>query len=163
MKTRLENVGSNSELSLPEMNSFIPEKFDVPSAKADVPLVHPWIIVDNPVIRIWHKKDDTFLVPKADVYFEIRTPLAYESVQGCVLTRLYTDLLKDAINEFAYCAEVAGLSFNLDNSTDGIVLYVYGYNHKLDILFSKLAHKMSSFPIDESNFERVKDAVFLID
>lgn len=114
----------NTELILPKVNSFIPSHFDTDSVKAVEPVSHPWIILDTEVIRLWHKMDDTFLTPKGNVNFEIKSPLAYESVKSSLLTRLYTELLKECLNEYSYYAEVAGLAYNLDNSTSGISLTI---------------------------------------
>ena len=39
--------------------------------------------------------------------------------------RLYTDILKDSLNEYAYDAEVAGLSYNIENQLEGmLVMYI---------------------------------------
>jgi insulysin len=154
----LENLSLNDNLRLPDHNEFIPENFTVSHPKLAVPATQPSLLSETNQLRLWHKQDDTFMVPRANVYFEVRTPIAYESVENCILTRLFSDLLKDSLNEFAYPAEVAGLAFNLENTTDGIVVSVYGYNDKLHVLLAEIASKMASFPIDEFHFHRVKDA-----
>jgi insulysin len=158
LKNDLESLKLNAELRLPSHNEFIAENFTVSHPKLDKPKVEPSLVVDTPLLRLWHKQDDTFMVPKANVYIEVRTPIAYQSAKNCMLTRLYSDLLKDCLNEFAYFAEVAGLNFNLENTTDGIILSLYGYNDKLHVLMSEICTKMASFPIDEFHFHRVKDA-----
>ncbi|KAI8902913.1 Metalloenzyme, LuxS/M16 peptidase-like protein [Globomyces pollinis-pini] len=159
LKTRLRSLEPNPDLAIPEENTFIPEIFDVDQVKVEPPVVSPSIIRDTALLRLWHKKDDTFLVPKAYVCFEIKTPLAYENVRYCVLTRLYTELLKDCLAEFSYFAEVAGFSYSLENSTDGILLTAHGCNDKLLTLIKKIVQKMNTFPITESTFKRVKESL----
>lgn len=65
-------------------------------------------------------------MPRANVWILFRSPLAYATPTNCVKTRLYTDLLKDSLNEYAYDAEVAGLSYNIENQLEGmLVMYLY--------------------------------------
>nr|KAJ3423186.1 Insulinase (Peptidase M16) [Polyrhizophydium stewartii] len=157
LKQRLASLGPNAELHLPEPNSFIPEDFTVERVRIPKPATHPLIIADTPLIRLWHKRDDTFFVPKANAYFALTSPLAYESVLSCVLTRLFADLFKDALNEFSYYAEIAGLEYKLDNTVDGMTLTIHGYNDKIHVLLGKIGEKMKSFTVDESQFARIKE------
>jgi insulysin len=154
---KLANIKLNDLLSLPERNLLLPESFLIHNTKSEIASTQPKIIHETPVIRLWHKLDDTFLVPKTNAFFEIRSSVAYSSVENCVLTRLYTDLLKDLINEFSYFADIAGLSFHLDNSIDGLILDVSGFNDKLDILLQEIVDKMAEFDVTEDNFVRVKN------
>jgi insulysin len=158
LKGELVSLQSNSELHLPDHNEFIAENFTVSHPKALQPKKVPTLVLDTALIRFWHKEDDTFMVPKANVYIEIRTPIAYHSAKNCMLTRLFSDLLKDTLNEFSYFAEVAGLSFDLENTTDGIILSLHGFNDKLHVLLSEICSKMATFPADDFHFHRVKDA-----
>ena len=51
---------------------------------------------------------------------------AYTSPEAAVLTRLYVKLLNDYLNETAYDAELAGLSYGLSNTQSGFLLSFYG-------------------------------------
>lgn len=154
---KLANIKSNDSLSLPQPNLLIPESFLVYNTKSEIASIQPKIIHETPVLRLWHKLDDTFLVPKTNAFFEIRSSIAYSSVENCVLTCLYTDLLKDLINEFSYFSDIAGLSFHLDNTIDGLVLDISGFNDKLDILLKEIVDKMAEFDVKEDSFVRVKN------
>lgn len=115
--------------------------------------VGPAVIVDTPHVRCWHKLDDKFKLPKAIVHMEITSPSAYATPRACVLTRLFTELFKvrprqlvwrtgmsmyiklayvllqESLAEYSYIAEVAGLSYSLDNSVYGLVLTLMGYRY----------------------------------
>ncbi|KAJ3270626.1 Insulinase (Peptidase M16) [Terramyces sp. JEL0728] len=159
--SKISTAARNSQLEFPEKNSFIPENFQV-IGKSDTskPLVHPWIISESPKMRLWHKKDDRFFTPKANLFFEIRTPLGYESARSFMLTRLFVELVKDSLIEYSYFAEVAGLTYNIDNSTDGLILTIYGYNDKLSILLKKIIEKIVSLSANEDHFARIKDSLY---
>ena len=51
---------------------------------------------------------------------------AYVSPEAAVLTRLFVKLLSDDLNEMAYDAELAGLSYGLHNTKQGLLLTFYG-------------------------------------
>lgn len=52
---------------LPGPNLFIPEKLDVERINVTNPALRPVLLKDTPRSRLWHKKDDRFWLPKANV------------------------------------------------------------------------------------------------
>ncbi|KAH6579183.1 hypothetical protein BASA60_003367 [Batrachochytrium salamandrivorans] len=153
---RLSQIKLNPELHLPKPNSFIPEDFSVQKVAVEKPSTHPMIILESPVLRLWHKQDDTFFVPRVNIYFDMTTPLAYQDATSCVLSKLFTDLFKDSLNEFSYYAEVAGLHYRFDNTVDGLMLSLHGYNDKMHILLDKIAEKMVTYVTNDQQFDRIK-------
>ncbi|KAI8982604.1 Metalloenzyme, LuxS/M16 peptidase-like protein [Pilobolus umbonatus] len=144
-------------LVLPEPNAFIPTNFETTKVEVKTPWKRPKLIENTPLLRLWHKKDDTFWVPRANAWIMFRSPLAYATPSNCVKTRLYTDLLKDSLNEYAYDAEVAGLCYNIENQLEGILLAIGGYNDKLPVLLEKVIQKMRDFQVDPERFKLLKD------
>lgn len=56
--------------------------------------------------------DQTFNVPRANVFFLVTLKDAYSSLKNSLLTELYVDLLRDALNELLYQVE-RKISINL--------------------------------------------------
>lgn len=52
------------------------------------------------------------------------SPLAYLDPLNCNLTHMLVQLFKDALNEYAYAAEVAGLKWELVNTKYGLIVSV---------------------------------------
>ncbi|TPX31670.1 hypothetical protein SmJEL517_g05085 [Synchytrium microbalum] len=150
-------LSTDSELHLPEPNDFIPTNFDVKRIPKPETMQYPSIIRETPTIRLWHKKDDTFFVPKVYTTWLIKNPYAYASPRNTVLARLFTELMKDYLSEYSYYAEVAGLHYGLDIQTDGVLLTMDGYNDKLSILLSKVVDKIKHFHVDSKRYEVVKE------
>ena len=144
-------------LHLPKPNELIPSDFSVRVIPASSPA--PRLIKNTALSRLWFKKDDTFFVPKLNAYFILRTPLAYASPKFSILTRMYNELVKDALIEFAYYAEVGGIGYHLDNQTDGLVMQFEGFNHKLPSLVTTVLEKLVAFQISTERFELVKEQV----
>jgi len=65
------------------------------------------------------------------VYLDFLSPDAYSSPTNAVLTALFTRLVTDALNELAYPAEVAGLSYSVYYTQRGWHVGARGYNHRL--------------------------------
>ena len=58
-------TASASELHLPHKNQFIPTQLEVEKKDVKEPALAPRMILNDELARTWHKKDDTFWVPKA--------------------------------------------------------------------------------------------------
>ncbi|KAJ3032634.1 hypothetical protein HDV00_007305 [Rhizophlyctis rosea] len=151
----LRNPTEDFGLHLPEPNIFIPENLDV--VKIDKQPLPPTIIKDTPIVRLWHKKDDTFFVPRADVKFLIRSPLAYSSPKNAVMCQLYVDLLNDALTDVAYHADRAGLEYNVDQELTGVEVNIWGFNDKISVLLDVVVGKMMSLIIDEGKLGVMKE------
>jgi hypothetical protein len=56
----------------------------------------------------------------------------------------------------AYYAEIAGLSYNIQNTASGFQVFLSGYNHKLATLGEKILEKIVSFEVKEERFTVIK-------
>lgn len=143
-------------LYLPSKNEFIPTDFSLVSREEN-PTQYPVIIKNTPLSRVWFKQDDEFLLPKANISLEFVSPLAYLDPHSCNMTYMFVMLFKDALNEYAYAAELAGLKWELSNTKYGMVLGISGYNNKQHVLLDKIMEKMTNFKIDPKRFEILKE------
>ncbi|KAI9226187.1 MAG: Metalloenzyme, LuxS/M16 peptidase-like protein, partial [Piptocephalis tieghemiana] len=164
------------ELHLPRPNEFIPTRFETakpvakdpgsPAPPMPKPLRHPQLVEnsgpDGTGIRLWHKRDDQFWVPKVYVWAWIRTPLAYASPRTSVLTRLYAELVRDALNEYSYDAEVAGLSWSIHTDVDGLVLSLEGYNDRMPVLLQKVIQGLREFRPSPERFDLIREQLLRV-
>lgn len=153
---RWNNANENSDLRLPVKNEFIATKFDIKSQEANVDKF-PTIIADTPFVRLWFKKDDEFLVPRAKMIFDFVSPLAYMDPLSCNLSNMFVQLFRDSLNEYAYAADLAGLEWELGNNKYGITLAIAGYNDKQRVLLNKIMDRMVNFNIDPKRFKVLKE------
>ncbi|KAE9395045.1 insulin-degrading enzyme [Gymnopus androsaceus JB14] len=138
-----------TELLLPGPNEFIPTNLDVDKRENVEPVKRPHLIRETPLSTLWHKKDDRFWVPKAQVVIDIRSPISNSSSRSVVLTRLFTDLVTDSLSEFAYDAELAGLSYSCISHTKGISVTLQGYNDKMTVLVWHVLEKLKKMEVLE--------------
>ncbi|KYM97128.1 Insulin-degrading enzyme [Cyphomyrmex costatus] len=145
----------NDDLKLPPKNKFIATTFDIkPQTNIEK---FPIILEDTSFVRLWYKKDDEFLVPRARMIFDFFSPFAFLDPLNCNLTYMFIKLFRDSLNEYTYAADLAGLQWELGNSEYGITLSISGYDNKQHVLLEKLMDRMINFKVDPKRFEILKE------
>ncbi|OWO99030.1 hypothetical protein B2J93_6607 [Marssonina coronariae] len=145
-----------TELHLPHENQFIPTKLEVEKKEVKDPAISPKLIRNEELVRTWYKKDDQFWVPKANLFVKLRSTLPNDTAENWLKSRIYTDLVRDALEEYAYDAELAGLEFSISNAL-GIEIAVCGYNDKLSVLLEKVLFTMRDLEVKVDRFEIIKE------
>jgi len=150
------NAGLSDKLKMPPKNEFIPEQLDLVNREESCTL--PATLKTTKLSRVWYKQDEEFLLPKAVLYVEMFSPLAYLDPLRCSQICLLSSLFHDALNEYTYAAELAGLNYSLNSTKYGLQLSVKGYSDKLPTLLQKLVDKLTSFTIDAQRFKILKES-----
>ncbi|KAG2687115.1 hypothetical protein I3843_09G037900 [Carya illinoinensis] len=109
--------------------------------------------------RLWYKPDTKFSTPKAYVKMDFNCPHAGNSPEAEVLTDLFTRLLMDYLNEYAYYAQVAGLYYGINQTDCGFQVTLVGYNHKLRALLDTVLAKIAKFKVKADRFSVIKEMV----
>jgi insulysin len=147
------------DLHLPHENQFIPTKLEVEKKEIKEPALAPKLIRNDDLVRTWFKKDDQFWVPKANLFVNCRNTLPNATAENSLKARLYTDMVRDALEEYSYDAELAGLDYSVSAHSMGIEIAVSGYNDKLSVLLEKVLLTMRDLEIKEDRFEIIKERV----
>lgn len=124
-------------LHLPAPNEFIAEDVSLVELPTDIPEV-PQLALQSGRQKIWFMPDEQFRVPRGFTYINFRSPEVGQSAEQTARGALYTALLTDQVNEFAYPAQLAGMSFNFYRNAQGIGLRVGGYSDKQALLLKRL-------------------------
>lgn len=143
-------------LRVPEDNPFVPSDFalrcDAPGAdpaetqpKTPLDVLPPKniSIPENTLVKLWHKTDSIFRVPRAYINAHIMTPVYKMGPRAVVMLRLFCELLQDDLNTYSYSAATAGISYNFSFS-DRLTFAVGGFNHKLPVLLERVASRLRS-------------------
>ncbi|XP_039264342.2 insulin-degrading enzyme-like [Styela clava] len=155
-KEKWNNVELNDKLRLPEPNEFIPSSLSqklVPESNPELPKL---IKMDN-FSKVWFKQDSTFNLPKATISVDFYSPYAYVDPHHYNMVHLFVDLFVDALNEYSYAAEIAGLGFKLSNTVYGMCLTIDGYEDKQMVLLEKILTRLTNFTIDPQRFTILKE------
>ncbi|KAE9621676.1 putative insulysin [Lupinus albus] len=146
----------DENLHLPAPNIFIPTDFSLKTVQEKVKF--PVLLSRSSYSALWYKPDTLFSIPKAYVKIDFHCPYAGNSPEAEVLTHIFTELLMDYLNEYAYYAQVAGLYYHIDHS-DGFQVTLLGYNHKLRILLETIVEKIATFRVKTDRFSVIKEMV----
>ncbi|KAL8948045.1 MAG: hypothetical protein Q9222_005737 [Ikaeria aurantiellina] len=147
------------DLHLPHKNEFIPTNLSVDKKEVAEPAKTPKLVRNDERVRAWWKKDDRFWVPKANVYIMLRNPLAKATPETAVKTNIFCELVKDALDEYSYDAEIAGLEYQLSSFSMGIDIDVGGYSDKMAVLLEKVLVSMRDLEVKPDRFKIIKERV----
>lgn len=145
-----------SALHLPEPNEFIARNVDLIDLPADVPAV-PQLVVDTKKQQVWYQPDEHFRVPKGVTYMHFRSPAAGQDPYQSAMAALYTALMSDKVNEFAYPARLAGLGFSIGKRGNGIAISLSGYTDKQSLLLTRLLEDLREPGFSRQRFENIRN------
>ena len=145
------------ELFLPNINQFIPKKLEVEKKEVKEPALAPRVIRNDDIARTWWKKDDTFWVPKASLIVCCRSRLISATADNSIKAKVFTDLVRDALEEYSYDADLAGLQYNVALHSPGLFIEVSGYDDKLSVLLEQVLITMRDIVIKDDRFEIIKE------
>ncbi|XP_071638924.1 insulin-degrading enzyme-like [Temnothorax longispinosus] len=149
-----KHVGLSPDLKFPPENKFIPKKLDI---KIIVPWFIPIIVRDTSFVRVWHKKDDKFFVPKATMIFDFVSPFAYMDPFSSNLTQMFVCLLRESLKKYTYIANLAGIKWQITGTKYGINLVIDGYDEMQRVLLEKTLDQMINLEIDPMWFKILKE------
>lgn len=154
---QFENITSiNENLRYPKPNEFIPNDLSLKEIeKFDTPV----LIKNTPTAKCWHYPDTTFKVPHTNLRVSLQIPSSYSSPKAVVMTRVLINLYCNALNEFAYSAHVARISYNL-SAGRALDLHVEGFSQKLPMFVKKLFEKIVNLEIQPDRFLLSKEKIF---
>ena len=152
-------IALHNGLHLPTPNVFIPTDFALVAReeKSSSSVKVPSLLQDTAKSRLWYLQDNEFMKPKACLSIELISPLAYVDPHHSNLVSMFVRLFDDALTEYTYNAEIAGLWYSLQPTKYGIVLQTRGYHQKQDVLLDKIITSMKNFVVDDNRFQVLKE------
>ncbi len=144
-------------LNLPGPNEFIPENFDVINKPAlETKVKAPCLIVDKDM-KIWHKIDDTFECPKANVRILFRTDVVTSSIDDAVGLHLFVELLKHKLTPILYPADIAGFSYDMSIQNEGLELRLSGFSERLSLVLDVILRTAENLTVSTESFDMIKE------
>lgn len=142
-------------LQLPEPNEFVAEDVSLVALPRD-PADVPELVLETDKQKVWFLTDTEFRVPKGVTYIHFQSAHIGQTASQSAMASLYTSLLGDKVNEFAYPARLAGLGFGFGKRGHGISLSLSGYTDKQSLLLEKLLQDIREPRFSEQRFENIR-------
>ncbi|GGY66057.1 peptidase M16 [Cellvibrio zantedeschiae] len=153
----------HQKLGLPERNIFIPKNLVLkapsmlPASDGQAGKNVPALLVNNEDLKLWFLQDRKFRSPKAELNFRFKLPVLNNSLENTARTQLFAALITDQLNEYAYPASLAGLTFSVKANSRGLEVNVAGYTDKQSLLMNKILAAIGQASFTEARFETLKD------
>ena len=106
---------------------------------------------------LYYSQDTEFQRPKVTLTFRILQPEADATLENTVLKGLFANCVNEALNEDAYPASMAGLSYGFSAGLGGVNLTVTGYSASASTLLEKVVATLRNTSISEERFAAIKD------
>ncbi len=145
-------VKPHFSISVPRPNPFVPTSIAIKgSASEQATLPHPSLLVNAPGGKLYACEDDRFLIPEVSWTFTIKTPsITPSNPKSLALADLFCHIVNEKLNSTAYEAMLAGLSYSLNSSQEGLVLTLVGYQDKADAFLRTILTTMrAAYPNKE--------------
>lgn len=149
------NDSAVSAMHLPRSNEFIAQDVSLVPLPQAMPAI-PEVALETGRQKIWFMPDGEFRVPRGVTYLNIRSPEVGATAEQTARVALYTTLLSDQVNEFAYPARLAGMDFDIYKHSQGIGLRVSGYTDKQELLLQKLLDSVVAPTFSEQRFMDIR-------
>lgn len=153
----------HQKLALPERNVFIAKNTAI-KAPSMLPVQEslagkniPALLVNNDGFKLWFLQDKNFRSPKAELNFRFKLPQLNNSLESAARTQLFVALLADQLNEYAYPAKLAGLTYEVTANARGFDLKVAGYTDKQSLLVNKILTAIAQPDFAPLRFEKLKE------
>ncbi|XP_037484473.1 insulin-degrading enzyme-like 1, peroxisomal [Triticum dicoccoides] len=156
MQKWVENA-PNEDLHLPKPNIFIPTDLSLKNVEEKTSF--PCMLRKTLFSRLWYKPDTMFFTPKVFIKMDFHCPLSNSSPESSVLTDVFTRLLMDYLNDYAYDAEVAGLYYAVRPNDTGFQVTMVGYNDKMRTLLDTVIGKIADFEVKIDRFSVIKETM----
>lgn len=146
-------------IALPKPNPFIPEDLSLKPLPKDPPQLPQVLPGAPPLAGLFHRQDDKLLQPKAHADFLIYTPYVCKDIESYVKAELWCRCVSEALQEYAYDAQIAGMDYSISLGPTFVRLALDGYNDKLGVLLGAVTDKMKSFTeVPDDVYSIVADA-----
>jgi insulysin len=97
--------------------------------------------------------------PRASVLTRWSRSFKFKIFSFLLPYRLYSDIVKDSLTEFAYDADLAGLSYSFLPHSMGLYVSMNGYNDKMTVLVGHVLEKVKGLAVDPQRLAVIKDQV----
>uniref|UniRef100_A0A0E0QA39 Insulin degrading enzyme n=1 Tax=Oryza rufipogon TaxID=4529 RepID=A0A0E0QA39_ORYRU len=145
------------DLHMPKPNIFLPSDLSLKNAEEKASF--PCMLRKTLFSRVWYKPDTMFFTPKAYIKMDFHCPLSRSSPESSVLTDVFTRLLMDYLNDYAYDAQVAGLYYGVRPNDTGFQITMVGYNDKMRTLLETVIGKIAEFEVKADRFSVIKETI----
>ena len=149
---RWQKAEANFELSLIGKNPYLPTSLDLIDEPNDQ---KPVLIVDRGGLKVWHQKSTEFGAPKGEIVVLLESELV-QGVYGYTVAELYAAYVQEQLREALYPALMAGLSYHIQPTKEGVSFVFEGYSDKQFELLKTVITAFAEIAVDSDRLMLTK-------
>src|SRR5690606_23150712 len=119
------------------------EKFDKP------------IRLDFPY-EVWYNYENSH-IPKVCVIVEIKLPFMYDNIKKYISMNIFINMINRVLRGFLYDAILCNTTYSLALVRDELVIQLYGFNDKIDLMVSKIIDCLINIDVNYVTFTHAKN------
>lgn len=151
---------ADPQISIPQPNQWIPRHQTLLNTQYQKQMPHPDKLIDNGIGILYFAQDHLYLIPEASLSFLIKSPkLNPGNPLDAVLTELHLNIVEEGMKKISYDAEMAGLTFDLKRTEEGIAITINGYSEKTPRLIQELADYLKNYRTSPEQFQLIKECL----
>lgn len=152
---RWKSINNHYSLSLPELNSLLPERFDLVKKNLQTT---PTKITSPRGSLLYIKHSEYFSVAKGGINVNLNTDLGTKSATGQALLKLLQQALTDKLSTLNAQAKNAGMSLRV-NQQQGLTFITSGFSDKQLELQSSAINELATKNFNGKEFNQWKTVV----
>lgn len=118
----------------------------------------PKLISEFP-IKIWHREDNSFKLPKNSIFVLIRSPINLETAENAAMTKILKFIFEKNVQEQFYDAFKVGYNFEMSSLCAGLEFKLNGYRDKNDQIIIEMIKMFQNISINPDEFTQAKSTV----
>ena len=148
----------NAPFVFPEKNPYLPTNLEpIEACAPNSQYITPLLIEESDMSKIYYAKDDRFFIPKVSMQLTIKTPKAnYAYAKQAALMNLVVFATNEKLRETCRQAAYADLHGMVFPSSDGLKLFISGFDEKADTLLFNMLAKLQSLDLTKGEFNTYK-------
>lgn len=150
----LTSVTAEPSMAITKPNPYLVE--EVQLLATEMHQADPVLLRQGHGWQLWYKADTEFNSPKGHVFVQVTLPNSVKDLAHLAQTKLWLELVLDAVNERLYPATTAGLSYNVYAQQHGITVHTSGLSANQAELMIDLLSELRQSRFDQERFEELK-------
>ena len=110
-------------------------------------------------IKIWHREDSSFKLPKNSIFVLIRSPINIETAQNAAMTKILKFIFEKNLQEQFYDAFKVGYNFEMNSICSGLELKLNGFRDKNDQIIIEMLKMFQNIEIKPDEFAQAMSTV----
>ena len=154
----LQNAATKNTITLPPLNPFIPQNFNLLSKEENSDLLSPQKLIDNEYGTLYFSQDTLYNSPEIAYLLRFKDQQLDNTAYSSCLFTIYFRHLFDVLEQTISDAREAGLTIFTKFIGNAVEISINGFHDKSSLFLQQLLTKAKNANLTEEKFQQYKKA-----